>query len=115
MKADDDDDDHHLSKDPEEDAMPIARYPPALTDGPDSGYLYGLKHLSASFEDIWQEERRLRIAKAFQESKLNGLNDDEAHSISIQQDLGELHIEGSNIFTHIFSDSPGGLDGYVST
>ncbi len=34
--------------------LPVARFPPKLVDGPDSGYLFGLKNLAASFEEIWR-------------------------------------------------------------
>ncbi|PWN53605.1 hypothetical protein IE53DRAFT_140724 [Violaceomyces palustris] len=44
----------------EQPPLPIARFPPTLTDGPDSGYLYGLKNLAATFEKIWEKERDRR-------------------------------------------------------
>ncbi|UZJ56970.1 hypothetical protein CBS101457_006290 [Exobasidium rhododendri] len=99
----------------EDDDTPVATYFPALIDGPDSGYLYGLKNLSASFEQIWQEERTSRMAKAYQQAKENHCSEDEAQNLSKEEDLGNLHIDGSDIFDLIFSDTPGGLNGYVST
>lgn len=95
--------------------LPVARYPPALLHGPDSGYLYGLKHLSASFEEIWEEERRERVGVAFRKAKDGGLSEEEANAIAQQHDLGDLHIQGSDIFEIVFSDSVEGLNGYVST
>lgn len=95
--------------------LPVARYPPARLDGPDSGYLYGLKHLSASFEEIWEKERRLRMDKAYQQAKLDNLTNEQAHALAQGQDLGDLKIEGSDIFDTVFSDTPGGLNGYIST
>lgn len=100
---------------PDEGQMPVARYPPVLIDGPDSGYLYGLKHLSASFETIWEQEREARMADAFAEARQSGESEEESHSIAKDFDLGDLHIDGADIFDRIFSSGQGGLDGYVST
>jgi inositol-hexakisphosphate kinase len=99
----------------DDEVLPIARYPPALLDGPDSGYLYGLKHLSASFEEIWEEERSARIDRACEKAKIEGASDLEAQNLAQQQDIGTLRIEGSDIFDMIFSDTLNGLNGYVST
>ena len=100
---------------PAEEQMPVARYPPVLIDGPDSGYLYGLKHLSASFETIWEQEREARMADAFAEARQSGASEEQSHSIAKDFDLGDLHIDGADIFDRIFSSGQGGLDGYVST
>ncbi|SPO25004.1 related to KCS1 - potential transcription factor of the BZIP type [Ustilago trichophora] len=95
--------------------LPLARFPPKLVNGPDSGYLFGLKNLAASFEEIWQTERerrrklRTRIAE---EGNGEAAADEEGTFIG---DLGDLQVPGREVFDEIFGSGPDGLDGYVST
>ncbi|SAM75316.1 related to KCS1-potential transcription factor of the BZIP type [Ustilago bromivora] len=91
--------------------LSLARFPPKLTDGPDSGYLFGLKNLAASFEEIWETEcdrrRKLRAELG------SDVKTDEKGSFI--GDLGDLQVPGREVFDEIFGDGPDGLDGYVST
>lgn len=108
--------------------LPLARFPPGLKDGPDSGYLWGLQHLAESFETIWHEERLRRMDQAEAEAALQRQRQtqqqqpDNAEGLDIlierirqEADLGPLKIEGSDVFHDIFGDGPAGLRGYVST
>ncbi len=94
--------------------LPKARFPPKLTDGPDSGYLFGLQNLARSFEEIWQTEReRRREVRAT--LRQNGNEADEDEHGRYVGDLGELKVAGAEVFGEIFGDGPHGLHGYVST
>ena len=95
--------------------LPVARFPPKLIDGPDSGYLFGLKNLAASFEEIWETERERRRKLRAEVTKATGPSaevDEEGRFIG---DLGELQVPGGEVFDEIFGTGPHGLDGYVST
>lgn len=106
-------------------ALPRARFPPTLRDGPDSGYLWGLKNLAASFEQIWESERRRRLegaAAAAAENEDEAGDEDEVGKGAgagpgkgAGVDIGKLRVEGREVFDAIFGEGPGGLDGYVST
>ncbi|KAJ1032408.1 hypothetical protein NDA16_000434 [Ustilago loliicola] len=91
--------------------LPLARFPPKLTDGPDSGYLFGLKNLAASFEEIWETERERR-RKLRAGLGMDVKTDEEGTFIG---DLGDLQVPGREVFDEIFGNGPDGLDGYVST
>ncbi|EST10177.2 Inositol polyphosphate kinase [Kalmanozyma brasiliensis GHG001] len=100
------------SPDGDQDAMhrlPLARFPPNLIDGPDSGYLFGLRNLAASFEKIWETERKRR--RKVREEKTTTTDEDG----SFLGDLGDLQVPGGEVFDEIFGTGPHGLDGYVST
>ena len=98
--------------------LPIARFPPYLRNGPDSGYLFGLKNLAASFEDIWEAERegrrKLRASIAAED-------DADANKICKSRDgswivdMGPLLVPGGEVFDEIFGSGPDGLNGYVSS
>ncbi|MCO5549570.1 hypothetical protein L7F22_003042 [Adiantum nelumboides] len=95
---------------------PIVRFPPQLRDGPDSGYLFGLQHLARSFEEIWDRERQRRKIEADKQAKDSGIQDEEQLKILIEKaDLGDLIIDGSDVFDGIFADAPDGLNGHVSS
>ncbi|PWN34807.1 SAICAR synthase-like protein [Meira miltonrushii] len=95
---------------------PIVRFPPQWRDGPDSGYLFGLQHLARSFEEIWDRERQRRKSEAEKQAKDSGIQEEEQLKILIQKaDLGDLIIDGSDVFDGIFADSRDGLDGHVSS
>ncbi|SJX60953.1 related to KCS1-potential transcription factor of the BZIP type [Sporisorium reilianum f. sp. reilianum] len=101
-------------------SLPVARFPPHLIDGPDSGYLFGLKNLAASFEEIWETERERRRKLRAEVAKTTGRSED-AEAAAVDQDgtfigdLGELQVAGGEVFDDIFGTGPHGLDGYVST
>ncbi|CEH17278.1 Inositol polyphosphate multikinase, component of the ARGR transcription regulatory complex [Ceraceosorus bombacis] len=103
----------HEGEEPPLPGMPEARYPPGLRDGPDSGYLYGLQHLAASFEEIWEFERHLRRETARQSARDAGGDDGQILLAANEADVGPLRIDGAGIFGEIFG--PQGLNGYVST
>ncbi|KAN0059808.1 inositol polyphosphate kinase kcs1 [Thecaphora frezii] len=102
--------------------LPKVRFPPKLRDGPDSGYLYGLKNLAASFEAIWETERARRRQARHGIAKARGMTSS-AETDRIYRDangtwivdMGPLAVEGREVFDEIFGSGPGGLDGYVST
>lgn len=95
---------------------PIVRFPPQWRDGPDSGYLFGLQNLARSFEEIWDRERERRKVEAEKQAKESGVQEEEQLKILIQKaDLGDLVIDGSDVFDGIFADSSDGLDGHVSS
>ncbi|SPO38194.1 related to KCS1 - potential transcription factor of the BZIP type [Pseudozyma flocculosa] len=102
--------------------LPRVRFPPKLRDGPDSGYLYGLKNLAASFEEIWELERERRKEARASVAQARGLTSsraaDDIHKDADGSwivDMGPLAVEGGEVFDEIFGNGPGGLDGYVST
>jgi hypothetical protein len=103
----------HDDEQPPSSSMPVARFPPQLRDGPDSGYLYGLQHLAASFEEIWALERQRRCDDRHADALAAGASAQEAAAAAEAADVGELRVEGSDVFDSIFG--PDGLDGYVST
>ena len=78
-----------------------ARFPPHYPEQPDRGFLFGLKNLAESLEELWNRERLRRIKVAR----------DDPSSQEIQ--LPPLPTEGKEIFDEIF----GGEDdeGYIST
>lgn len=95
--------------------LPLARFPPKLVNGPDSGYLFGLKNLAASFEEIWQTERERR-----RKVRTRIAEDDDGEAVADEEgvfigDLGDLQVPGREVFDEIFGSGPDGLDGYVST
>lgn len=99
--------------------LPKARFPPALINGPDSGYLFGLKNLAASFEVIWETERQRRAdlrshSTQGNEETAEGEAQKDAQGNFIG-DLGDLKVPGGEVFDEIFGDGEGGLKGYVST
>ncbi|GAC72900.1 hypothetical protein PANT_7d00330 [Moesziomyces antarcticus T-34] len=94
--------------------LPKARFPPKLTDGPDSGYLFGLQNLARSFEEIWQTERERR-QEVRTTLRQNGDERDEDEHGRYVGDLGELKVAGGEVFDEIFGNGPHGLHGYVST
>ncbi|CDW98311.1 hypothetical protein [Sporisorium scitamineum] len=99
-------------------SLPVARFPPHLIDGPDSGYLFGLKNLAASFEEIWETERERRRKLRAQRAKGGGSGEDAAavdEDGTFIGDLGDLQVPGGEVFDEIFGTGPHGLDGYVST
>lgn len=104
----------------------IARFPPKIRNGPDSGYLWGLKNLALSFEKIWQTERERRNGEVLKEIETeeaeergngNGVTEEERKSKRLRKilenDMGELNVEGKEVFDEIFGEE--GLNGYVST
>ncbi|GAC98986.1 hypothetical protein PHSY_006583 [Pseudozyma hubeiensis SY62] len=99
--------------------LPVARFPPKLIDGPDSGYLFGLKNLAASFEDIWETERLRRRKLRMQAADADGREDAEEVKVDADGayigDPGDLQVPGREVFAEIFGNGPNGLDGYVST
>lgn len=95
---------------------PVVRFPPQWRDGPDSGYLFGLQKLARSFEEIWERERERRKDEAENQAKESGIQDEEQLKVLIEKaDLGDLFIDGSDVFDGIFSDVPDGLDGHISS
>lgn len=95
---------------------PLARFPPSWRGGPDSGYLFGLKNLAASFIQIWDAERQRRKDAAMREARTSGeCTDAEAEAASESADLGDLLIDGEGVFDEIFGTEPPGLNGYVSS
>ncbi|TKY85242.1 hypothetical protein EX895_006322 [Sporisorium graminicola] len=100
--------------------LPVARFPPHLIDGPDSGYLFGLKNLAASFEEIWETERERRRKLRARVAEITSSSAD-ADAAAVDEegtfigDLGDLQVPGGEVFDEIFGSGPHGLDGYVST
>ncbi|PWZ00916.1 hypothetical protein BCV70DRAFT_230966 [Testicularia cyperi] len=81
----------------QEGSLPVARFPPKLIDGPDSGYLYGLKNLAASFEEIWNMERERRARARAQLAEDTGKSPDEIQTDAdgyFIGDIGPLQVEG---------------------
>ncbi|KAK7470938.1 inositol polyphosphate kinase kcs1 [Stygiomarasmius scandens] len=67
-----------------------ARFPPHYPDQPDRGFLYGLKNLASTLEQIWNDERKRRI---------KAIRDDPNCS---ETKLPALHTDGKEIFDEIF-------------
>ncbi|CAD6914068.1 unnamed protein product [Tilletia controversa] len=158
----DDDDDNNNSNNPDPayaaygygnvgggagDDRPYARLPPRNRDGPDYGYLWGLKNLAASFEEIWERERARRLAGGDDGGDIdvpadlrpptpaghtNGDGDGDGTDpdgdadidsdltktlgggVADGLDIGELRVEGKEIFDDIFGPDGEG-EGYIST
>jgi inositol-hexakisphosphate kinase len=83
----------------EETGLIIARYPPRNEHLPDMGFLFGLRNIALTLEEIWNDER-LRRSKA---SRV---------STSVEPQLGLLPKHGKDIFGSIFGtrDQPGEFD-----
>lgn len=90
------------------------RFPPSLRDGPDSGYLWGLKNLCQSFTEIWQLEREKRLV-ASQEALPQTASEAEKEQARTAADIGPLQIDDEGVFEDIFGDGPDGLSGFVSS
>ncbi|KDN51436.1 hypothetical protein K437DRAFT_272934 [Tilletiaria anomala UBC 951] len=95
-------------------ARPVVRFPPRLHEGPDSGYLWGLKNLCASFAEIWKTERKKRIDAALAALGTSAADEEKAQTRRAV-DIGDLRVDDEDVFHEIFGDSPEGLKGYVST
>ena len=95
-------------------ARPTVRFPPSLRDGPDSGYLWGLKNLCRSFTEIWQLEREKRLVVS-QEALPPTASQAEKEDARKAADIGPLQIEDEEVFEEIFGDGPDGLSGFVSS
>ena len=77
-----------------------ARFPPHYPEEPDRGFLFGLRSVTRTLEQIWNEER-IRRMKASRDD----------HS-SLYRDMGDLPKDGKEIFDEIFGpddDDPGML------
>lgn len=70
-----------------------ARFPPHFPDQPDRGFLFGLKNLSETLENIWNGERIRRIKAS---------RDDPAIT---KFQLPPLSTDGKDIFEQIFGQS----------
>jgi hypothetical protein len=81
---------YHSEVDPET-GLIYARFPPYYPEQPDRGFLKGLRNLTISLEEIWNEERIRRIKAA---------RDDP--SLAAGQ-LPALYLSGKDIFDEIFS------------
>lgn len=121
--------------------MPVARFPPRRRDGPDSGYLWGLRRLAESFELIWERERERRVeearrslgeaqgestgaqgdsaeagngaANASAKPGAGGLTEEQLRLASLAADPGPLRVEDEGVFEEIFGEGEESL-GYVS-
>ena len=67
-----------------------ARFPPHYPEQPDRGFLMGLKNLTNSLEEIWNEERIRRIKAARDDPSLAACQ------------LPSLYIDGKDVFDEIF-------------
>jgi inositol-hexakisphosphate kinase len=74
-----------------------ARFPPHYSAQPDRGFLFGLKNITASLEQIWNEER-IRRAKVARDDPSKAENH-----------LPPLPTEGKEIFNEIFDDEDEGM------
>lgn len=123
-------------------SRPIVRFAPAHPDGPDSGYLWGLQNLTATFEAIWETERQARIHAARQQAlaqldaslrkpprhrsrasisrtleTLSSQGRAVVDSAAAKADMGSLRAPDPGVFDEIFSKfraTPDGEEGYVS-
>ncbi|KAE8212030.1 hypothetical protein CF327_g4289 [Tilletia walkeri] len=115
----------------EDDHRPHVRFPPKNRDGPDYGYLWGLKNLAASFEEIWERERARRLAGndsnggapspppalaagTHADGEDSDLTKSLGGGVADGLDIGELRVEGKEVFDEIFGPDGEG-EGYIST
>ncbi|KAF9534940.1 hypothetical protein CPB83DRAFT_872857 [Crepidotus variabilis] len=82
---------YHAEMDPETGSL-YARFPPHYPDQPDRGFLWGLKNLTETLEEIWNAERIRRVKAG---------RDDPEHARS---QLPSLSLEGKEIFEDIFPE-----------
>ena len=87
---------YHADIDPET-GMIYARFPPYYPEQPDRGFLMGLKNLTISLEEIWNEERIRRIKAARDDPSLAACQ------------LPALYVGGKEIFDEIFHDEDSGM------
>lgn len=80
-----------------------ARFPPHFPEEPDRGFLFGLKNLTETLENIWNEERVCRIKAS---------RDDPSADTS---QLPPLSADGKEIFDEIFSRLDDEDPGMLST
>ncbi|KAG1815291.1 SAICAR synthase-like protein [Suillus variegatus] len=80
-----------------------ARFPPHFPEEPDRGFLFGLKNLTETLENIWNEERVCRI-KASRDDPSADTNQ-----------LPPLSADGKEIFDEIFSRLDDEDPGMLST
>ena len=80
---------YHAEVDPET-GLIYARFPPYYPEQPDRGFLMGLKNLTTSLEEIWNEERIRRIKAARDDASLAA------------SQLPALYLGGKEIFEEIF-------------
>lgn len=80
---------YHAEVDPET-GLIYARFPPYYPEQPDRGFLLGLKNLTTSLEEIWNEERIRRIKAARDDPSMADCQ------------LPSLYLDGKDIFEEIF-------------
>ena len=91
---------YHAEVDPET-GLIYARFPPYYPEQPDRGFLMGLKNLTISLEEIWNQERIRRIKATRDDPSLAACQ------------LPALYVDGKEIFDEIFHDEED--SGMVST
>ena len=91
---------YYAEVDPETGLL-YARFPPYYPEQPDRGFLVGLKNLTISLEEIWNEERIRRIKAARDNPSLAACQ------------IHALYVGGKEIFDEIFPDEED--SGMVST
>jgi len=95
---------YHADVDPETGLL-YARFPPHHPECPDLGFLFGLKNLAATLEQIWNEERARRLKASRFSSAASSL-----------EPLGSLPTYGKDVFDAIFGNGTDGMDpGMISS
>jgi len=81
-----------------------ARFPPHYPEEADRGFLFGLRSLAATLEQIWNDERIRRIKACRDDSSI------------AEPRLPPLPTDGKEIFEEIFGNPDDGEDpGLIST
>jgi hypothetical protein len=87
---------YHAEVDPET-GLIYSRFPPYYPEQPDRGFLMGLKNLTISLEEIWNEERIRRIKASRDDPSLAACQ------------LPALYLDGKEIFDEIFGEEDSGM------
>ena len=86
-----------------------ARFPPHHPEEPDRGFLWGLKNVAETLENIWNQERVRRMKGPGSSSYSGSL-----HSVCEPEQLPPLSTYGKEIFAEIFGENDEDL-GYISS
>lgn len=98
--------------------LPYARFPPKHPEQADFGFLFGLKNLYESLENIYDEERNRRAKRVAREASISSGSSSHlsnipsplpssfhaTHAVSSTELLPPLSTEPKEIFTTIFAD-----------
>lgn len=90
-----------------------ARFPPHYPDQPDRGFLWGLKNVSDTLENLWNQERVRRMKGSGVTIPTGSVHSSPSSAYDTEQ-LPPLSTYGKEIFAEVFGEDDENL-GYISS